>query len=210
MVADDSALMELFLAIIAGDTTSTSGLLAASPALATARLRHGATRQTASDYYLDEIDHYVYAGDTGLHVAGASYHIESARLLLAAGAEWNAKNRHGALPLHYAADGAPESVTWNPNAQAATITVLLEAGADPDVTDGRGVTPLHRAVRTRCAAAVSALLEGGADPQRKNRNGSSPIMLATQNSGRGGSGSPQAKAEQREIVRLLERYGATP
>jgi len=34
------------------------------------------------------------------------------------------------------------------------------------------------------------------------------MLLAILNSGRGGSGSPEAKAQQREIVRLLERYGA--
>jgi ankyrin repeat protein len=46
-----------------------------------------------------------------------------------------------------------------------TIAHLIEAGADPNPTDKSGVTPLHRAVRTRCAAAVKALLEAGADPR---------------------------------------------
>jgi hypothetical protein len=71
-----------------------------------------------------------------------------------------------------------------------------------------GVTPLHRAVRTRSAAAVAALLEHGADARRKNKNGSTPMLLATQTTGRGGSGSPEAKAQQGEIVRLLEQHGA--
>ena len=60
------------------------------------------------------------------------------------------------------------------------------------------------------AAAVSALLHGGADAFRKNGNGSTPMMLATRQTGRGGSGSPEAKMQQAEIIRLLERYGATP
>jgi hypothetical protein len=67
------------------------------------------------------------------------------------------------------------------------------------------VTPLHRAVRTRCAAAVRALLDGGADPLRANGNGSTPLKLATQTTGRGGSGSPAAKAQQEQIVQLLQR-----
>src|SRR5206468_5184402 len=113
----------------------------------------------------------------------------------------------GAEPLHYAVDGAPGSRTWDPDAQAATVACLIEAGADPNALDKNGVTPLHRAVRTRCAAAVKVLLEGGADPRRKNKNGSTPMLLATQNTGRGGSGSPEAKAQQQEIVRLLERHG---
>ena len=62
------------------------------------------------------------------------------------------------------------------------------------------------AVRTRCAAAVKALLEGGADPRRKNNSGSTPMLLATQNTGRGGSGSRGAKAQQELIVQLLREH----
>lgn len=83
------------------------------------------------------------------------------------------------------------------------------AGADPNAIDKSGVAPLHRAVRNRCAAAVRALIDGGADPRAPNRNGSIPLLLVTQNTGRGGSGSAEAKAQQKEIVRLLLQYGAT-
>jgi hypothetical protein len=61
-------------------------------------------------------------------------------------------------------------------------------------------------VRTRCAAAVGLLLARGADGRRTNRNGSTPMLLATENTGRGGSGSPEARAEQQEIVRLLRQH----
>jgi len=50
---------------------------------------------------------------------------------------------------------------------------------------------------------VAALLAGGADPHRPNRNGSTPILLATRQTGRDGSGSPEARAQQREIIDLL-------
>jgi ankyrin repeat protein len=89
-----------------------------------------------------------------------------------------------------------------------TIACLIEAGADPNAVDKSGVTPLHRAVRTRCAAAVRVLLAGGADARRANKRGSTPMLLASQNTGRGGSGSPEAKAQQQEILRLLKDYGA--
>src|SRR6185369_9883482 len=97
----------------------------------------------------------------------------------------------------------PNSIAWNPSAQAATIVCIVQAGADPNAIDKSGVTALHRAVRTRCAAAVRALLECGADPTRKNKSGSTPMLLATQNTGRGGTGSPEAKSQQQEILRLL-------
>jgi ankyrin repeat protein len=203
MTADQSAVMTLIRAIGVDDAVALR-LLAVSPALASARVAQGATRQVAKDYYLDPIGHYVYAGDTALHVAAAAYRTDLATKLIASGADVRARNRRGAEPLHYAADGAPGAPTWNPDAQAETIAILIAAGADPNAADNSGVMPLHRAVRTRCADAVKALLAGGADAHAKNKSGSSPMRLATQNTGRGGSGSPAAKAQQVEIVRLLE------
>jgi ankyrin repeat protein len=85
---------------------------------------------------------------------------------------------------------------------------LIDAGADPNAVDMDGVTPLHRAVRTRSAAAVGALLAGGADVGRKNGSGSTPLRLARLTTGRSGAGSPDAKAQQQEILRLLDRHGA--
>ena len=203
MAVDQSALMTLIRAIGVDDAAALR-LLAASPALAAARIAQGATREAATDYYLDSIAHYVYAGDTALHVAAAAYRVDLAKKLIAASADVRARNRRGAEPLHYAADGMPGAPTWNPDAQAATIVILIAAGADPNAADSSGVMPLHRAVRTRCAAAVKALLAGGADANARNKSGSSPIRLAKQNTGRGGSGSPEAKVQQIEIVRLLE------
>lgn len=209
MAAGDSRLMALVRAIVADDPAPALRLLAASPALATAHAEDGATRQAAKTHFLDEIGHYVYAGDTALHIAAAAYRLDIVRKLIVMGADVRARNRRGAEPLHYVADGGPGSRSWNPAAQAATVTCLIQAGADPNTVDKSGVSPLHRAVRTRCAAAVRALLDGGADGRRKNKNGSTPMRLATLNTGRGGSGSPESKAQQKEIVRLLEQHGAT-
>jgi hypothetical protein len=66
------------------------------------------------------------------------------------------------------------------------------------------VTPLHRAVRNRCSAAVEALLGAGADPRRQNDRGSTASDLAHRTTGRGGTGSAAAKAEQRIIIELLQ------
>jgi ankyrin repeat protein len=206
---DDDALRRLMQTIASADDTAALSLLSACPALARTSLKDGATRSAAAANFLTEISHYVYAGDTALHVAAATHRPEIARALVELGADVAARNRRGATPLHYAADGAPGSAEWDPEAQAATVACLIEAGADPNAIDKNGVTPLHRAVRTRCATAVEALLQGRADVLRKNGNGSTPMMLATRQTGRGGSGGPEAKAQQAQIIRLLERYGAT-
>jgi len=208
VVSGDSALMALVRAIAAGDAATAEVLLAASPELATAHAEQGATRQDAAAHYLGEVGHYLYAGDTPLHVAAAGHRHDVARSLIRRGADVGARNRRGAVPLHYAADGRPGAAGWDPDAQAATIACLIEAGADPNARDKGRVAPLHRAVRTRCAAAVGALLEGGADPALANGRGSTPLMLATRTTGRGGTGSPESKAQQREILRLLEHRAA--
>jgi hypothetical protein len=179
--------------------------LRASPELARARFAEGATRASAVDFFVEEIAHYVYAGDTLLHVAAAAYAVDVAGTLLAAGADARARNRRGAEPLHYAADGGPGLPTGHRRAQAATIAALLAAGAEPNALDKSGVAPLHRAVRTRCTAAVRALLAGGADPRLANKSGTTPIELASLTTGRGGSGSAEAKREQAEILRVLTR-----
>lgn len=85
---------------------------------------------------------------------------------------------------------------------------LIKMGADPNSRDKSGVAPLHRGVRTRCAAAARALLVNGADARMKNKSGSTPLHLATQNTGRGGAGSPLARIQQTEIIRLLIDHGA--
>lgn len=200
----DAALMAMMRAIAAGDSAAALAMLDAQPELArTCLTTRGATRQDAKAHFLDDIGHYVYQGDTALHIAAAGYRTDIVRRLIARGSDVGAKNRLGAEPLHLAAMGMPGAPRFNPPAQAATITCLIEAGSNPNARDKQSVAPLHRAVRTRCAAAVAALLAGGADPRQANKSGSTPMKLAEMTTGRGGSGAPEAKAQQQEIVRLL-------
>ena len=195
--------------IVSGDSATAIGLLDASPRLAKERAAHGATRQASKQNFFEKIRHYMYEGDTALHIAAAACQASIAEELIARGADVRARNRRGAEPLHYAVDGGPGLPAWNPSARTKIVARLIRAGADPNAVDKSGVAPLHRAVRNRCAATVRALIDGGADPRTPNRNGSTPLLLATQNTGRGGSGSAEAKAQQKEIVRLLREHGAT-
>jgi len=200
----DLALRELMAAIVASDSAVVERIIDASPELAAASLYAGATRLTAKEFFVDAIKRYIVAGDTALHFAAAAYESEMARKLIAAGANLRARNRHGEEPLHAAACGSPGSPWWDPAAQAATIRCLVEAGADPNAMNKFGVAPLHKAVRTRSAAAVRTLLDCGADPKQPNKSGSTPMLLARLNTGKSGSGSPEAKAQQQEILRMLK------
>ena len=152
--------------------------------------------------------HWLYRGDTPLHLAAAALRYDAARALLAAGAPVNAVNRRGAAALHYACDPRPLSSRWDPDTQRRFIELLVSAGATVDLPDRGGVTPLHRAVRARSPAAVAALLSAGADPRAATRKaGSTPLHLAVAPSGAGGTaGSADL---QLEIIRLLLAAGAT-
>lgn len=200
----------LLRAIAARDRSTVAQLLAESSWLARQAIDVGATRAEENPYYLQEIARFVYAGDTPLHIAAAAYETGIAEALVLRGANVSARNRRGAEPLHYAADGIPGSQAWNPEAQSATIAYLMKVGANPNARDNSGVAPLHRAVRTRCAAAVRALLASGADALGRNKRGSTPLHLAVQNTGRGGTGSAAAREEQKEIIQLLLGHGARP
>jgi hypothetical protein len=199
-----SAFLDFVRVVVEGDLDQVSRRLAASPALATMSSGVGATRQDPSTFFFADIAHYLYASDTALHMAAAAFRRRVAELLIAHGADCGAKNRRGAQPLHYAADAN----RWDPTAQAEMIEYLMSVGADPNALDSAGVAPLHRAVRTRSLPAVRALLDGGANSRQPNKAGSTPLHLAVQTTGRGGSGSPQAREQQAGIVRLLLERGA--
>src|SRR5947199_9678903 len=181
-------------AIVDDDRKAVKALLEADGGLAARLIRK-------PKLYDSKIFHWIYVGDTALHLAAAGYRVEIARLLLAAGADPNAaKNHRRSSPLHYAADGFISGPAWDAKRQVATIRHLLCKGADIHLQDKNGAAPLHRAVRTRCAAAVRCLLKAGADPTLKNKSGSTPFHLAVQDTGRGGTGAETARAAQRQII----------
>jgi Ankyrin repeats (3 copies) len=201
-LAPVSDVIRVLRAIAASDQRTAVGLLDATPSLVTARVARG------DEFFLAERLAQIYEGDTPLHAAAFSYDPEVARELVIRGADVRARNRRGAEPLHAASIGVPGSTHWNPPQQRAVIVLLIEAGADPNAVAVGGVTPLHRAVRNRCSAAVDALLIAGADPRIENDRGSTAFDLARWTTGRGGTGSAEAKAEQGIIIELLDRAGS--
>lgn len=205
MAKAKSAFLNFVRHVVNGEIDEVSRRLAVSPSLATIASDVGATRRDPSTYFFSEIAHYLYPGDTALHMAAAAFRRPVAELLVAHGADCRAKNCRGAEPLHYAADAD----RWDPTAQAEMIEYLLSVGADPNALNKDGVAPLHRAVRTRSLPAVRALLEGGANPRAPNKAGSTPLHLAVQTTGRGGSGLEHARQQQAGIIKLLLERGAS-
>ncbi|MBL8994559.1 MAG: ankyrin repeat domain-containing protein [Spirochaetia bacterium] len=198
-----ASFLSLIHAIAEGEEAKALKLLRRHPSLALETEKVGATRTGPTGYFFKKISHYLYAGDTALHLAASAFQISVIKALLGYGADPRAKNRRGAEPLHYAVDGGPGAPHWNDREQQKTIALLLRSGAEPNATDKGGTTPLHRAVRNRCSGAVRVLLARGANARMKNGGGSTPLHLARQTTGRGGTGTPEAKKNQERIVEIL-------
>jgi Ankyrin repeats (many copies)/Ankyrin repeat len=197
-VAGATDLKRLLVAIANRDHKAAVDLLELTPSLATTGLMR------RDEFFLAERRAQIYEGDTAMHAAAFSYDPGMARELITRGADIRARNRRGAEPLHAALIGGPGSPSWNPTRQRDVVVYLIGAGADPNAAAAGGVTPLHRAVRNRCSAAVETLLLAGADPRVRNDRGSTAADLAHWTTGRPGTGSTAAKAEQRAILELLE------
>ena len=124
-------------------------------------------------------------GMTALHWAAHLDDTDSAGLLLRAGANVNAANRFGVMPLRLAAT----------NGGRAMLELLLTAGASPDAAIGEGETALMTAARTGTVDAVTLLLAHGADVNATLRGGQTALMWA-------------AAEGHAAVVRLLIEAGA--
>src|SRR5262245_33632770 len=135
------AMDALLKAILDDDRAKVKRLLQKDACLATRLMEE-------AKLYKSKIFHWMYIGDTPLHLAAAGYRTKIVELLLDAGADPNATTNHRQSgPLHYAADGYITGPVWDAKKQVQTIRILLDAGADVNRQDKNGAAPLHRAVR---------------------------------------------------------------
>jgi uncharacterized protein len=155
---------------IAALLTLTSVATAGAESRLTAAVRSGdmnAIRDLLAqhvDVNLPEAD-----GTTALYWAAQRNDLESADLLIRAGAHVKAASRYGVTPLALACI----------NGSAPLIETLLRAGADPNTAMPEGETALMTAARTGVVAAVQALVAHGADVNAKERSrGQTALMWA--------------------------------
>jgi uncharacterized protein len=123
-------------------------------------------------------------GSTALHWAAYVDDLESARALLAAGADVNAATDLGVTPLWAAAQNG-----------AALTRLLLDAGARPNAALLSGETPLMAAARSGLADVAELLLGRGADVDARAGRGQTALMWA-------------AAQRHPEVVAVLIAHGA--
>lgn len=108
-------------------------------------------------------------GATALHWAAHWDDLETANLLIRAGANVNAANEYGVTPL---------SIACN-DGSTAMVESLLKAGANPNDALPTGETALMSAARTGRLDAVKVLLARGADVHAKEElRGQTALMWA--------------------------------
>jgi uncharacterized protein len=146
------ASLDAFEAATFGDLDRLAVLLAADPDLS--ELRSG-------------------DGFTALHLAAFFGQDDAVRLLLARGADPDARGTGWmtGTPLNAAASAR----------HATVVALLLEAGADPDAAQRGGWTPLHSAAHNGDPRTVELLLAHGADPAAMDDDGRSVADMAREN-----------------------------
>jgi uncharacterized protein len=111
-----------------------------------------------------------YDGWTPLHLAAFFGHAEVATLLLARGADLNARSTNSIhnTPLHAAVAGG----------RVEAALALIDAGAEVNAADGGGHTPLHIAAEAGYVPIVESLLRRKADPFALDAEDRTPLARA--------------------------------
>jgi uncharacterized protein len=145
-----------------------------------------------------------HGNDTALMFASLVGDVESAKLLVAAGANVNDTDAWGVSATTMAAHSKFEEL----------VEFLLEKGANPSA-DEAGFSALHVAIMQRSTKIVSALLEHGANPNAPLRT-----WTPTRRTSKDFSFNPEtmgatpfwlaARFTEPEIMRLLLKHGADP
>ncbi|KAG8374202.1 hypothetical protein BUALT_Bualt11G0106500 [Buddleja alternifolia] len=129
----------------------------------------------ALDNFDGNIDEPVEDGDSVLHLSCLYGHLNCVQFLLQRGANLEAKDEDGGIPLHDASAGGYTEI----------VQLIINHANDPqlvkrmlETVDLEGDTPLHHAARGEYGDVVRLLLAHGASPTRTNIYGKTPTELA--------------------------------
>ena len=113
-----------------------------------------------------------YSGDGFQPLGLAAYfgHVKAVEYLIKAGAEINSpsKNSLGVTPLQSAVAGCHYEI----------VDLLLAAGAEPNIQDKSGYTPIHVAAQCGDVKIARALIFGGANLEVTSKDSAQPLDIA--------------------------------
>lgn len=140
-------------------------------------------------------------GMTGLLMAVAFEKPLAVRALLQFHCQIDAQDTSGDTALNLAVDGPLRDLL---------LEILLDAGADTEVANHAGETPLCRASREARPKCVRLLLMAGADAESRNAWGFTPVQIASQlsNQARAGSTRDEALPDRTATLETLCRIPA--
>lgn len=111
--------------------------------------------------------------NTPLHLAAFNNnHTAVVQLLVAAGASLDKRAKDGSTPLLLA--------TGNKSGNPQPARLLIQAGADPNISNRYGRTPLFRVVQNGEAELADLLIQAGADVNAADRFGATPLTFAAE------------------------------
>jgi ankyrin repeat protein len=165
-----------------------------------------------------------WGGQTALMWASARRHPEMMQLLIDHGAAVDARSIDRDYQRHVTAEGRPKSLDTGgltPLLYAARencmacVEVMLANGADINLPDPDGVSPLHVSIMNANWDIAKRLIDAGADVNQWDMYGEAPLFTILGNytrkdGGRGTSIDPMPEASGREILDLLPAQGANP
>ena len=164
-----------------------------------------------------------WGGQTALMWASARRHPEMMQLLIANGADIDARSIDRNYQRHVTAEGRPKSLDsggLTPLLYAARenclacVEVLLENGADVDLPDPDGVSPLRVAIMNANWDVARHLILAGADVNQWDIYGEAPLFTAiglyTRIDGGRASIDPLNETDGLTIVKALLDRGADP
>jgi ankyrin repeat protein len=132
------------------------------------------------------------SGLTPLMSAVGNDQLANAAILLAKGANPNARDKFNRCAIWYAAGAA----------NTGFITMLLRYKAEVNASDNQGQTALMHATAYCYTWNIEALLKGGADPTAKDKRGKTAMP--------DDSADPKCKAAQKLVLEAIESRHANP
>ena len=164
-----------------------------------------------------------WGGQTALMWASARRHPEMMKLLISKGADVNARGIARDYQRHVTAEGRPKNLDsggFTPLLYAARencvacVKVLLDHGADIDLPDPDGVSPLQVAIMNANWDLARQLILAGADVNQWDIYGEAPLFTAvglrSQINGGRASIDPPNETNGVTILGMLLERGANP